>query len=103
MIPRNLVDQKQNETKKLKRQSSSSKQTLLQYNESDENLLQFSEDSEDREERLAKEAQKQMTEEEKQALELELQRKKMQVGEQDLVGKEIKEMMKTIQSQDQQR
>lgn len=56
MIPRNLVDQKQNETKKLKRQSSSSKQTLLQYNESDENLLQFSEDSEDREERLAKEA-----------------------------------------------
>ena len=66
MIPRTLIKQQQmNEKQKLKRVSSNSKSNLLQYNESDENLLQFSEDSEDREERLALEAAKVLTEEEK--------------------------------------
>ena len=72
MIPRTLIKQQQmNEKQKLKRVSSNSKSNLLQYNESDENLLQFSEDSEDREERLALEAAKVLTEEEKEQLELE--------------------------------
>ena len=66
MIPKTLIQQQNmNEKQKLKRVSSNSKSNLLQYCESDENLLQFSEDSEEREERLALEAAKELTEEEK--------------------------------------
>ena len=66
MIPQTLIQQQNiNEKQKLKQVSSNSKSNLLQYVESDENLLQFSEDSEEKEERLAREAAKKLTEEEK--------------------------------------